>query len=383
MPAAAGERIIERETAVDLKKLLLNLGKFGISAGLLGYVVVKAQQDASFAVLRDQPKHWGLLLLACLLLLASATVSFYRWFLLVRALDLPFRVRDALRLGFLGYLLNFVSLGSVGGDLFKAVFMAREQHGHRTEAVATVIIDRLLGLYCLMLVGTLGVLFVELPASVKPIADGTLICTAIGTVCVLLLMVPAVTGSAIERRAEQAPLIGGLLHRLVRAIRMYRNKYTVLGLSLILGSLIHGLTVLSLFCVAAGLPGEHPTLAQHFVIVPLGMVTGILPLPLGALGAVENVMDYLYVQIAGSNMGVIVTFGYRANTIVVAMIGACYYLGSRREFSAVMHEAEAEQEEADPEPASEVLALGNPGDGPRIGGLNWLPTESERCRREG
>jgi uncharacterized protein (TIRG00374 family) len=347
---------------VHLKKLLLTLGKFGISAALLGYVVVKAQQDASFAQLRDQPKHWGLLLLACLLLLTSAMISFYRWYLLVRALDLPFRIRDALRLGFLGYLLNFVSLGSVGGDLFKAVFMAREQHGHRTEAVATVIIDRLLGLYCLLLVGTLGVLFVDLPASVKPIGDGTLTCTAIGTVCILLLMVPAVTGSAIERRAESAPIVGGLLRRLVCAIRMYRNKYTVLVLSLLLGMLIHGVTVLSLFCVACGLPGEHPTLAQHFVIVPLGMLTGILPLPLGALGAVENVMDYLYFQIAESNMGVIVTFGYRANTILVAMIGAGYYLGSRREFSAAMHEAEAEQEEENAEQASKV-ADGNPAIG--------------------
>jgi hypothetical protein len=267
-----------------------------------------------------------------------------------------------MRLGFLGYLLNFVSLGSVGGDLFKALFMAREQHGHRTEAVATVIIDRLLGLYCLMLVGTLGVLFVELPASVKPIADGTLICTIIGTVCGLLLMIPAVTGSAIERRVEGAPLVGGLLRRLVCAIRMYRNKYTVLVLSLILGIGVHGLTVLSLFCIAAGLPGEHPTLAQHFVIVPLGMVTGILPLPLGALGAVENVMNYLYVQVAGSNMGLLVTFGYRAITILVAMIGGCYYLGSRREVSEVMHEAEAEQED-ESEPEASSIIPGTPAMG--------------------
>ncbi len=340
------------------KKLLLTLCKFGISAALLGYVIVKAQQDASFAQLRDQPKHWGLLLLACLLLLGSAMVSFYRWYLLVRALDLPFRVRDALRLGFLGYLLNFVSLGSVGGDLFKAVFIAREQHGHRTEAVATVIIDRLLGLYCLMLVGVAG-------SSVCRLARG---CQTdrgrhLGMHRDRHDLHAAADGAGRHRQARSnagpssAPIVGGLLRRLVCAIRMYRNKYTVLVLSLMLGIVVHGLTVLSLFCVASGLPGEHPTLAQHFVIVPLGMLTGILPLPLGALGAVENVMDYLYVQIAGSNMGVIVTFGYRANTILVAMIGACYYLGSRREFSDAMHEAETEQDEENAEePASMVYS---------------------------
>lgn len=340
----ARETIIEPETPVHSRKVLLNLLKFGISAALLAYVVVKAQQDASFAVLRDQPKHWGLLLAACLLLLTSTVISFYRWYLLVRALELPFRLRDALRLGFLGYLLNFVSLGSVGGDLFKAVFLAREQHGHRTEAVGTVIIDRLLGLYCLLLVGSAGALLVDMPRSVRPIADATLLCTAVGTACVLLLLLPAVTSAAIERRAESAPLVGGLLRRVVCAVRMYRTKYRVLVISVLLGLSVHVLTVISFYCVATGLPGTHPTLAQHFVIVPLGMVTGVLPLPLGALGAVENVIDYLYMQVADSNMGVVVTFGYRVMTILVAMIGAGYYFASRREVSDVMHEAEAEAE---------------------------------------
>lgn len=357
----ARETFIEPPTPVHSKKLVVNLIKFGISAALLAYVILKAQQNASFAELRDQPKHWGLLLSASLLLLASVVVSFYRWYLLVRALELPFRFRDALRLGFLGYLLNFVSLGSVGGDLFKAVFLAREQHGHRTEAVATVILDRLLGLYCLLLVGSAGALLVNVPPTVRPIANATLVCTAIGTVCGLLLMVPAVTSSAIERRAEAAPLVGGPLRSVVCAIRIYRTKYPVLVVSLFLGIVIHVLTVVALFFVAAGLPGTHPTLAQHFVIVPLAMLTGVLPLPMNALGAVENVIDSLYMQIADSHMGLIVSFGYRAITILVAAIGAAYYATSRREVSAAIHEAEAEQQGLpDDGDAAEGIALAVP-----------------------
>ena len=65
-------------------------------------------------------------------------------------LHLPFRLRDAFRLGFLAFLLNFVSVGAVGGDLFKAFFIARDQPGRRTEAVATVVVDRLVGFYALL-----------------------------------------------------------------------------------------------------------------------------------------------------------------------------------------------------------------------------------------
>ena len=39
----------------------------------------------------------------------------------------------------------------MGGDLFKAIFIAREQPGRRTEAVATVLVDRVIGMYALVL----------------------------------------------------------------------------------------------------------------------------------------------------------------------------------------------------------------------------------------
>ena len=83
-------------------------------------------------------------------------MTFVRWYLLVRALQLQFRLVDAFRLGFLGYLFNFVVVGSVGGDLFKAIFIAREQPGRRAEAVATVLVDRIVGVYALVLVDQRG-----------------------------------------------------------------------------------------------------------------------------------------------------------------------------------------------------------------------------------
>ena len=55
-------------------------------------------------------------------------------------------------------LLNFVSLGAVGGDLFKAILAARKCHARRAEAVATVIIDRLIGLYIIFVMATVAML---------------------------------------------------------------------------------------------------------------------------------------------------------------------------------------------------------------------------------
>src|SRR5262249_62009496 len=72
-------------------------------------------------------------------------LTFARWFVLVRALELPFRLRDAVRLGLAGFFFNIFLAGEIGGDVVKAAFLAREQ-SRRTAAVATVLVDRVGGL---------------------------------------------------------------------------------------------------------------------------------------------------------------------------------------------------------------------------------------------
>ena len=69
--------------------------------------------------------------------LAAVVLTFVRWYLLVTPLGLPFHLRDAIRLGFVGYLFQFASLGAVGGDLFKAAFLAHEQPRRRPEGTTT------------------------------------------------------------------------------------------------------------------------------------------------------------------------------------------------------------------------------------------------------
>src|SRR5207248_3005242 len=90
----------------------------------------------------QKPIRWTPFLLAAGVWTVGLLITFYRWYILVRALDLPFRLRDALRLGLIGCYFNAYLPGSVGGDILKAAFIAREKPGRRTAAVATVLMDR-------------------------------------------------------------------------------------------------------------------------------------------------------------------------------------------------------------------------------------------------
>jgi uncharacterized membrane protein YbhN (UPF0104 family) len=339
-----------------LKRILINALKLGVSVGIIAWLVYKAQQDDHFTRLVEGPKNWRLLLAAWALCLAAVVGTLIRWYYLVRALDLPFTLKDAFRLGFLGYLLNFVSIGAVGGDLFKAVFIAREQPGRRAEAVATVFIDRVVGLYGLFIVASAtliasGQWHNDLP-QVQVICRATLSATVLGGVAILVVLVPGWTNGAMSEYVGRLPKIGFIAARLIGAIRIYRRKPGVLLLALAISLAVHGLCAAGIWLIARGLPGPAPSLATNLVAVPLAMVTGVLPLPMSGLGAFEAAIEFFYTRLpsappVSAGKGLVVALGYRVITVTIAIVGMVYYLSSRRQVADLLHESAGTLPEGD------------------------------------
>ena len=112
----------------------MTAGKYGLGFAGLAYVLWSnpGLRDIEYGNVQLQP-----LALACSIFFLSLLLSFARWFVLVRALDLPFTPFNALRLGLLGFFWSTFFPGSVGGDVVKAYSISREQK-RRSVAVATV-----------------------------------------------------------------------------------------------------------------------------------------------------------------------------------------------------------------------------------------------------
>jgi uncharacterized membrane protein YbhN (UPF0104 family) len=94
---------------------------------------------------------------------------------------------------------------------------------------------------------------------------------------------------------------------------------------------------------------DAPTLGEHFVIVPMAMITGVLPLAPNGLGTFEALMEWMYRELMAGHAikgaGLLVSFGYRLITVLIAAVGAIVYWAGRREVSEVMHEAEVAAEQ--------------------------------------
>lgn len=344
-----------------MKKTLLNLLKLTVSVTILAVLVHRVLTDdpETFDNLWDKPKHWGYLAVAWCAIFTSVVVTIVRWYWLVRALDMPFSIRDAFRLGFLGYLLNLVSLGSVGGDFFKAVFIAREQPGKRTEAVATIVVDRVLGMLALFIVASGAILLTDLSQFGQDIVEFgriTLGVTALLALGMFVLLLPGWHDSRPMRRLRRLPKVGLLVGKLVDAVYVYRQRRRVLYLSIFISMIAHCGNVFAFYCIAQGLPEQAPGLVAHFIIIPLALVSGAIPLPGGGLGAFEFVTEELYRLLGAAGLGLLVALTYRAITVTIAAIGAVVYLLSRREMSGMIEQAEQleeQVEEAEPLSASD------------------------------
>lgn len=338
--------------ALALKKVLINVLKFGVPIVIIAWLLASVPEE-QFRELQQRPKKWIMLVAALSLVFAAVSLTFIRWFLLVRALRLQFRLLDAFRLGFLGYLFNFVSVGSVGGDLFKAFFIARQQPGRRAEAIATVVVDRMIGLYALLLL-TSGVLLVcGLPntsAELRTISHLTLGATGIGGVGILMLLVPGFTSGAVSEFLTGLPRIGKTLGKLITAVRIYRKRWPTIVVAVAMSLGTHALFALALFLIASALFQHVPTLLEHMIMSPLGMVTGTLPFTPAGFGAFEFAIEKLYEIVPAAEnidvVGVLVALVYRLMTIIVAAIGMVIYWVSRNEVRQLLEDAEHSQDDS-------------------------------------
>jgi len=326
--------------SMSVLKILLRIG---IGVGLLAFLIWWNWEN--IARLQGQRIRWGFLLAALLISLAATLLTFLRWHLLVVAQSLPFRVRDCLRIGFVGFLFSQVIPGSVSGDLVKVWMLAREQE-RRTVAVATVVLDRIVGLYALALVTGLAAL-VSWPAlrqvpALRDLVMWVVVVVAAGTAGFVALFAPfLVRGKWIESLAR-IRFAGGLIRELFGAIAVYQGKWPVILTSILISVLGHVGFASSLYCVAAALQGPLWPARVHYVVAPLGLMINAVPTSPGGLGVGEAAMQFLF-NAVGEDGGkaFLMMLGFRATFWVISLIGLGYFLRGFSETRRAMTDAAA------------------------------------------
>ena len=353
-------------------KWLVPFLKYGVGFGLLAYVVYKywdskTNPDTGVVTpgvgqLLQGPIAFEWLALAALLMITTASLQIYRWYILVRALDLPFTVRNAFRLSFVGIFYNTFFPGSVGGDLLKAYFIAHAHPERKARAVASVIADRALGLFGLILfVAVLGsIAWAMGDARINGNADLQWIVKVMAGVAggsivgfLLLGLVLHREEKFADRLRRNIPKLGNSLAEMWYAVCEYRKRMKVVAIGVVLSAASHFCLVFGFHCASRVFPPANPdvelaTLSEHMVIAPIGFIVQAIPISPGGVGVGEAAFGWLY-KLSGrpESRGIIARLSLRLVEWLIGLTGYIVYLRMRAEVRELEHEVEEDEEKGE------------------------------------
>ena len=265
--------------------------RLAITISLLALVLSRVDWGEFRRVGADVPLQ--LLLAGYFLNLGMVALNTWRWRVLVRPLGVPVGFFRLASYYFVCMFFNNFMPTSIGGDVMRVLDLARHT-GKRSAAMASILVERLLGLYVLLPVSVAAflLLYPILPER-RSFFIAELVMAALffaGTLMIrkknlqrieplLRPVEPLLARFDVRRRASE----------LYEYLGAYKNRRGAVLAALLLSLLSRSVWIVSCRVFAAAL-GIELSLTHFFLLMPLVEVGRMLPLSLAGVGIREGVM---------------------------------------------------------------------------------------------
>ena len=234
---------------------------------------------------------------ALALTFAALLAGVVRWHFILRTLGLPAPFARTFGGFFIGQFFNAFLFGACGGDLVRAIHAARDHAEKRAEAVASVFLDRAIGLVVTLLFGCALLLPRLREFARHEEARLPLVWMALFLCATLAFLALFFTHNLFERipwlrRLQHHGRVGPLLRRAYEALYLFRrNTRHLLGPAAL--SLANLLLLAAATAALARALGLELPFRDLLAVFPVITVLAAIPLTPGALG----VREALYVQL--------------------------------------------------------------------------------------
>lgn len=283
-----------RRGALPLKVIL--------AGGLLYYLVQSNAIDIrQFYLLGERP---ALLALALVFGWLSVEVNTARWFLLLRGYGIPVQYLPIWTINYLSCFLGNFLPGLLGVDGTRLLYLMRRWKGYRLEGAATVLLDRALGAYALVLLGWMASISLgsELAAIRLMTVALTILVLAVPLLFGLGLWLIHRAGAGQERTREGRFSLTRSLQKISPAPTRWRAWIATLLAGLALSVIGQGLILAVIVCLASGMAtGGLLGVTDYMVAGTLGLLSNTIPLTPGGLGIGEGMFDQVCRLLAGDS----------------------------------------------------------------------------------
>lgn len=259
----------------------------------------------------------------------------YRWRKLLAGLGIAMSFGRAFVLNMVGAFYNTFMPGSTGGDFLKAYYAAKQAPDHKTAAVMSVVVDRVLGLIALIILGgtMAGYQWLSSTDHHDPVARAcrrvalgavaVLLCCVVGLV---LLYTPAVrrlltrNDRFVNSRAYQT------LRKVMHVLHAYRSQPWLIIWAVLFSMPVHLTTVVSALLAgqAFGLPISA---GYYFIVVPVVVLAGAIPVSPQGVGVMEAFAYYFTRQQGATlNQALALTLSIRLVAVFWNLVGGLFVL---------------------------------------------------------
>ena len=316
-----------------MDKLKTNLGFLlrATIAGVLLFVLLRAVDPAQLADLWSS-LHLGWVIAAVVILVGIRVLMAVRWHYILRPHGVHAQLSDIIAIIFVstsaGYLLP---AGGFGVDVYRGYHLSR-LYGNVPQVSATIVVDRVIGLFSMVLLALIGVLVIRdssLPGGLSLVLYGTNAAFLIGGS--MLLFWENGLKAAFSWLQARLPRILHPLEVFAHALmdgKLFRQVLPgIFSISLV----VQLLRVLVFYMIYRSL-GAHPDLTIMLVYIPLVFIVILMPISLGGLG-VREVALHFFMAPHGLDMATNLSAGllFHALEVLVAVPGVYFYLFHSRE----------------------------------------------------
>jgi uncharacterized protein (TIRG00374 family) len=289
--------------------------------------------------------HLGALVVSVLLVGLAIWLGVVRWRLVLEAQGLDLSMARATRISLVAQFFNSFLLGSTGGDLIKAYYAARETHHRKTEAVTTVFVDRLIGLWAMLFFA--GVMMLpNLQMLLQHRELGYPAAVILAMLVALSVVLSLAFWGGVSKRFPRARHYvrrlpkGELLERSLDSCRQFGKQKAFLVKAIVLSLVLNMIWVLQISVLGWGLDMDISFTAL-LVIVPIIFCISALPITPNGLGVREQLFVRMLAVIAVPGTAALsLSLLASAQGLFWSLIGGLVYMGLRdkEHLSEVTHE---------------------------------------------
>ncbi|MBX3021673.1 MAG: flippase-like domain-containing protein [Bdellovibrionales bacterium] len=319
--------------------------KVTIAVLLIGYLVKSGHLD---------PKDlWELMTLpniviALLIIGANIFMAAWRWIVLLRARGFTVPLFYGWSLYMIGIFFNHALPGAVGGDLVRGYYLVNDHPERRMDAVMSVLIDRVLGLYSFFILTLVAVAFdFDFVMGHEQIRWVALMCFMVFTGMTLFFLI--VFSHRLSEMfglkffEKRIPIV----HKMVVSLQYFGANRMVIVYSVGI-SLVAQMIGMLFFYAMAQMSGEAGVTWNAIMFaVPMGFLVTAVPIAPAGIGVGQVAFLYLfqaYLQ-RPTQFGATAITAFQLATACWALVGAVFYLRRRKPHDVANMEAMAEAAE--------------------------------------